>query len=244
MNFNDYKKYLSPALSKSTDLIMEKAQGMYITDVNGDTYLDFVQGIAVNAFGHSHPKIVQAAKDQIDKLTTASFNMVNYPTTLELARRLSDKLPGNINSIFFSNGGSEANDGAIKLAKAYTHRPAIISFKGSFHGRSIGATTVTASNSKYRKYYEPMMGSVYFTTYPSKDLCPKGYDEHQRAEYCLNELQQLFDYVVDPEMVAAILMEPVQGEGGYVVPPVEFVKGVRELCDKHGILLILDEIQS
>ena len=244
MNFNDYKKYLSPALSKSTDLIMEKAQGMYITDVNGDTYLDFVQGIAVNAFGHSHPKIVQAAKDQIDKLTTASFNMVNYPTTLELARRLSDKLPGNINSIFFSNGGSEANDGAIKLAKAYTHRPAIISFKGSFHGRSIGATTVTASNSKYRKYYEPMMGSVYFTTYPSKDLCPKGYDEHQRAEYCLNELQQLFDYVVDPEMVAAILMEPVQGEGGYVVPSVEFVKGVRELCDKHGILLILDEIQS
>lgn len=244
MQFNDYKKYLSPALSKSTDLIMEKAQGMYITDVNGDTYLDFVQGIAVNAFGHSHPKIVQAAKDQIDKLTTASFNMVNYPTTLELARRLSEKLPGDINSIFFSNGGSEANDGAMKLAKAYTHRPAIIAFKGSFHGRSIGATTVTASNSKYRKYYEPLMGSVYFATYPSKDLCPKGFDEHQRAEYCLNELQQLLDYVVAPEMVAAILMEPVQGEGGYVVPPAEFVKGVRELCDKHGILLILDEIQS
>ena len=152
MKFDDYKKYLSPALSKSTDLIMESGKGMYITDVNGDTYLDFVQGIAVNAFGHCHPKIVEAAKNQIDKLITASFNMVNYPTTLELARRLSEKLPGDLNSIFFSNGGSEANDGAIKLAKAYTKRPAIISFKGSFHGRSIGATTVTASNSKYRTY--------------------------------------------------------------------------------------------
>ena len=137
MKFDDYKKYLSPALSKSTDLIMESGKGMYITDVNGDTYLDFVQGIAVNAFGHCHPKIVEAAKNQIDKLITASFNMVNYPTTLELARRLSEKLPGDLNSIFFSNGGSEANDGAIKLAKAYTKGPAIISFKGSFHGRSI-----------------------------------------------------------------------------------------------------------
>ncbi len=244
MKFSDYKKYLSPALAKSTDLIMESGKGMYITDVNGDTYLDFVQGIAVNAFGHCHPRIVEAAKGQLDKLVTASFNMVNYPTTLELARRLSEKLPGDLNSIFFSNGGSEANDGAIKLAKAYTKRPAIISFKGSFHGRSIGATTVTASNSKYRKYYEPLMGSVYFATYPSKDLCPKGYNEQQRTEYCLNELQQMFDYIIAPEMVAAILMEPVQGEGGYVVPPVEFVKGVRELCDKHGILLILDEIQS
>lgn len=244
MNFNDYKKYLSPALSKTTDLIMDKGKGMYITDVNGDVYLDFVQGIAVNAFGHSHPKIVETAKSQVDKLTTASFNMVNYPTTLELAKRLSEKLPGNLNSVFFSNGGSEANDGAIKLAKAYTQRPAIISFKGSFHGRSIGATTVTASNSKYRKHYEPLMGSVYFATYPSKDLCPKGFDEHQRAEYCLKELHQLFDYVVAPEMVAAILMEPVQGEGGYVVPPIEFMQGVRKLCDEHGILLILDEIQS
>ena len=100
MKFDDYKKYLSPALSKSTDLIMESGKGMYITDVNGDTYLDFVQGIAVNAFGHCHPKIVEAAKNQIDKLITASFNMVNYPTTLELARRLSEKLPGDLNSIF------------------------------------------------------------------------------------------------------------------------------------------------
>lgn len=244
MKFDDYKEYLSPALAKATDLIMVTGKGCYMTDVNGDEYLDFVQGIAVNALGHCHPKIVEAIIEQSKKLINGSFNLVNFPTTLELAKRLSKFTPGDLNSIFFSNGGAEAIDGALKLAKAYTKRPAIIAFKGSFHGRTIGATTVTASNSKYRKYYEPMAGSVYFATYPSKDLCPKGFNEEERTEFCLNELDSLFKYIVNPEMVAAILMEPIQGEGGYVVPPKEFVKGVRELCDKYGILLIFDEIQS
>jgi 4-aminobutyrate aminotransferase len=153
-------------------------------------------------------------------------------------------LPGDLDCIFFSNGGAEATDGAIKLAKAYTKRPAIISFKGSFHGRTIGATSITASNSKYRKYYEPLMGGVYFTPYPSRDLCPKGFDEEQRSQYCLTEIENLFKYVIAPETVAAIFMEAIQGEGGYVVPPASFVKGVREICDKHGILLVFDEIQS
>ena len=244
MNYENYKQYLSPALAKATDLIMESGKGCYMTDINGDEYLDFVQGIAVNALGHCHPKVVQAVIDQTQKLMNGSFNLVNFPNTLELAKRLSEVTPGNLNSIFFSNGGAEAIDGALKLAKAYTKRPAIIAFKGSFHGRTLGATTITASNSKYRKYYEPMVGSVYFSTYPSKDLCPKGFDEKQRTEYCLNELDSLFKYVVAPEMVAAIIMEPVQGEGGYVVPTKEFVQGVRDICTKHGILLIFDEIQS
>lgn len=244
MKFDDYKEYLSPALAKATDLVMESGKGSYMIDSNGDQYLDFVQGIAVNALGHCHPKVVEAIINQTKKLINGSFNLVNFPTTLELAKRISEVTPGELNSIFFSNGGAEAIDGALKLAKAYTKRPAIIAFKGSFHGRTIGATTVTASNSKYRKYYEPMAGSVYFSTYPSKDLCPKGFNEKERAEYCLNELDSLFKYIVAPEMVAAILMEPIQGEGGYVVPPKEFVQGVRELCNKYGILLIFDEIQS
>lgn len=244
MNYENYKQYLSPALAKATDLIMESGKGCYMTDINGDEYLDFVQGIAVNALGHCHPKVVQAVVEQTKKLMNGSFNLVNFPTTLKLAKRLSEVTPGNLNSIFFSNGGAEAIDGALKLAKAYTKRPAIIAFKGSFHGRTLGATTITASNSKYRKYYEPMVGSVYFSTYPSKDLCPKGFDEKQRTEYCLNELDSLFKYVVAPEMVASIIMEPVQGEGGYVVPTKEFVQGVRDICTKHGILLIFDEIQS
>ena len=244
MKFKDYEKYLSPALAKATDLIMESGHGCYMTDVDGNEYLDFVQGIAVNALGHCHPRVTEAVIEQTKKLMNGSFNLVNFPTTLELAKRISEVTPGNLNSIFFSNGGAEANDGALKLAKAYTGRPAIIAFKGSFHGRTVGATTITASNSKYRKYYEPMMGSVYFAPYPSKDLCPKGYDEKQRTEFCLKELESLFKYIVAPEMVAAIIMEPVQGEGGYVVPTKEFVQAVREICTKHGILLIFDEIQS
>lgn len=244
IEFKDYKEYLSPALAKSTDLVMVEGKGCYLTDVNGDKYLDFVQGIAVNAFGHCYPAIVDAIVKQTGKLINASFNMVNYESTLTLAKRLSAITPGKLNTVFFSNGGAEATDGAIKLAKAFTKRPAIIAFQGSFHGRTIGASSITASNSKYRKYYEPMMGGVYFSTFPSKDLCPKGFDAEQRSEYCLNELKKLFKYVIAPDTVAAIYMEPLQGEGGYVVPPDSFLKGVRQLCDEYGILLVFDEIQS
>lgn len=244
MEFEDYKQYLSPALAKATDLVVTKGKGSYLFTASGEKYLDFVQGIAVNALGHCHPAVVSAIREQSSKLIDASFNLVNFEPTLRLAKRIAEKAPGELGCTFFSNGGAEAIDGAIKLAKAYTKRPAIIAFKGSFHGRTIGASTVTASNSKYRKYYEPMMGSTYFATYPSRDLCPKGMDEAERSAFCLDEIRQLFDYIVAPEMVAAVLMEPVQGEGGYVVPPKSFVEGVRKLCSEHGILLIFDEIQA
>lgn len=244
IKYEDYEEYFSPALAKSTDLVAVKGEGCYLTDAKGDVYLDFVSGIAVNAMGHCFPPIVDAICEQTKNLINASFNMVNYESTLKLAKRLAAVTPGNLNSVFFANGGAEATDGAIKLAKVHTKRPAIIAFMGSFHGRSIGATTITGSNSKYRKYVEPLMGSVYFAPYPSRDLCPKGYDEEQRSAYCLDELNKLFRYIVAPEMVAAIYMEPVQGEGGYVVPPKSFVKGIREICDKYGILLIFDEIQA
>lgn len=244
IRYSDYESCLSPALSKSTDIVAEKGEGCYLTDVKGDVYLDFVQGIAVNALGHCYPPIVNAICRQAEKLVNASFNMVSYESTLKLAKRLTSITPGKLDCVFFSNGGAEATDGAIKLARVYTKRQAVISFMGSFHGRTIGATTLTGSNSKYRKYVEPLMGGVYFAPYPGRDLCPKGYDEEQRSAYCLEELNKLFRYIVAPETVAAIYMEPVQGEGGYVVPPVSFVKGVRELCDRYGILLIFDEIQS
>lgn len=244
MKFDDYKEYLSPALAKATDIVVTEGKGSYLIDDEGNKYLDFVQGIAVNAFGHSYPPIVDALCEQAHKLMNASFNMVNYEPTLTLAKKIASVTPGDLDSVFFSNGGAEATDGAIKLARAYTKRPAIISFVGSFHGRTVGATTITASNSKYRKYYEPLMGGVYFAPYPSRDLCPEGYDEEMRSKYCLKEIENLFKYVIAPETVAGIYMEPIQGEGGYIVPPQSFVKGVRELCDKYGILLIFDEIQS
>ncbi|MFT8361993.1 MAG: aspartate aminotransferase family protein [Sporolactobacillus sp.] len=244
MNVKDYESYLSPALAKATDLIMVSGEGSYLTDSHGDKYLDFVQGIAVNALGHCHPRVVQAITKQASQLIDASFNLVNFPATLELAKRLAGVAPGALNSVFFSNGGAEAIDGALKLAKVYTHRPAIIAFKGSFHGRTFGAMSVTGSNSKYRKYYEPLVGSVYFTSFPGKDLCPKGFDENERVAYCIDELTNLFQYIIAPEQVAAIIMEPIQGEGGYIVPPKAFVQEIRQLCDHYGILLIFDEIQS
>lgn len=244
MKFEDYKQYLSPALAKSTDLVITSGKGMYITDADGKTYIDCVQGIAVNALGHCHPAVVEAICEQTKKLINGSFNMANFESTLTLAKKLAEIAPGELGCTFFSNSGAEANDGAMKLAKAYTKRPSIIAFKGSFHGRTIGAVSVTASNAKYRKYYEPHMGGVYFAPYPSRDLCPKGFEEEQRSEYCLNELKSLFSYVVAPETVAAIIVEPVQGEGGYVVPPKSFLKGLRALCDQYGILLIFDEVQS
>ncbi len=244
IRYEDYAKFFSPVLSKSSDIVAAEGKGCYIKDVKGDVYLDFVQGIAVNALGHCFPAVVEAICQQAKKLVNASFNMVSYESTLRLAQRLSEIAPGELGSILFSNGGAEATDGALKLAKVYTKRPAIIAFMGSFHGRTVGATSITASSAKYRKYAEPLMGSVYFAPYPSRDLCPKGLDAQGRGQYCLDELERLLKYVVAPEMVAAIYMEPVQGEGGYVVPPENFVKGVRKLCDEHKILLIMDEIQS
>lgn len=244
MKYAEYKEFLSPALAKSTDLVAEKGAGCYITTVDGEKYLDFVQGIAVNALGHCFPPVVEAIKEQCGKIIDGSFNMLNFKPTLKLAQKLASLTPGNLNSFFFSNGGAEATDGAIKLARAYTKRTGIIAFKGSFHGRTMGALSVTGSNAKYRKFCEPMMGGVYFTPYPSRNQCPSGYDEEQRSEFCLNELENLLKYLAAPETVAAVIMEPIQGEGGYVVPTKSFVQGVRDICTKHGILLIFDEIQS
>jgi len=247
MKLQDYKPYLSPALAKTTDIIVAKAEGPYLYDIDGKRYLDFVQGIAVNALGHGHPRVVAAMKEQIDQCIDASYNLVSYPTTLEYAKRIAEIAPGELSVTFFSNGGSEAIDGAIKLARAATGRPLIIAFRGSFHGRSLGATSVTASASKYRKHYEPLVGGIYFAPYPTpyrwgpRDL---SVDPETASEEALLEIKKLFDFIAYPEDVAAFLIEPIMGEGGYVVPPSSFLKGLRKLADEHGILLIFDEIQS
>lgn len=244
MKFEDFKEYLNPVFYKHTDLIAKKAKGCYLWDINGEKYLDFVQGIAVNAMGHNYQPIVDAIKDQAENLVNASFNLVNYESTLMLAKKLAAKTPTGLTSIFFSNGGAEATDSALKLAMSYSGRSAGIAFMGSFHGRTCGATAITGSNSKYRRHYEGLMGNVYFTPYPGRDLCPPEIEADKRGEYALFELKKLLRYIVCPEDVAYIYMEPVMGEGGYVVPPKGFMQEVRKICDEHGILLIYDEIQS
>ncbi len=244
VTLKDYERYLSPSVAKATDVVAERGSGQYLWDVTGKRYIDWVQGICVNALGHAYPTVVEAAKKQIEKLLTASFNVVSYPSTLELAKRIAEIVPGDLDTVMFSNGGAEATDGAIKLARVATGRPDVIAFMGSFHGRTMGAISITASNAFYRKGLEPVMGGVHFAPYPSRDLCPDGYDAKQRAEWCLGEIEKLFKYVVLPEEVACFYVEPVQGEGGYVVPDPSFLQGLRKLADKYGILLVFDEIQA
>lgn len=244
MKFDDYKQYLNPVFAKQTDLIMKTGSGCYLTDVNGEKYLDYVQGIAVNALGHNYPTVVKAIQEQAGNLVNASFNLVNYESTLTLAKRLAGVAPEGLTSIFFTNGGAEATDSALKMAMSYSKKSAVIAFMGSFHGRTCGATSITGSNSKYRKHYEGLMGRVYFAPYPGRDLCPAGLNEEERGEYSLFELNKLLRYVVSPEDVSCIYMEPVMGEGGYVVPPKKFMQEVRKICDEYGILLIYDEIQA
>lgn len=244
MKFEDYKQYFNPVFAKATDIVATKGKGCYLWDVNGEKYLDFVQGIAVNALGHCFPPIVEAVKNQVGNLIDASFNLVNYESTLKLAKKLTSVAPEGLSQVFFTNGGAEATDSALKMAMAYSGRAAGIAFMGSFHGRTCGATSITGSNSKYRRHYEGLMGKVYFAPYPGRDLCPPEIPADKRGEYSLFELNKLLRYIVSPEDVAYIYMEPVMGEGGYVVPPKEFMQEVRKICDKYGILLIYDEVQA
>jgi len=243
LELKDYTKYLCKSLTKVTEIVMEKGSGCYLTSVKGEKYLDFVQGIAVQSLGHSHPKIVAAVKEQVDKLIHASFNLVSYPTTLEFAKRIAEIAPGDLNVSFFSNGGSEAVDGALKLARFYTKRPGIIAFTGSFHGRSFGAMSVTGANAKYRANYEPLLPSVYFAPYPYCYRCPLNTSPEKCSLECFKWIDKIFNLLIVPNNVAAIIIEPVQGEGGYIPVPKKYMQALRKICDKYKILLIFDEIQ-
>lgn len=238
------RKYLSPVLTQATPVIADSAKGSYLTSTDGRRYIDWVQGIAVNALGHCYPAVVEAATAQLSKIMTGSFNLVGYEATGELARRIAEVAPGDLSCVFFSNGGAEATDSALKLARTATGRSGIVAFKGSFHGRTIGATSVTGSSSSYRSSYAPLAGEVYFSSFPATEQCPAGFSAKERADFCLAELRQLFDYLVEPASVAAMIVEPIQGEGGYVVPDPSFLQGLREICSANGILLIFDEIQT
>ncbi|MPM19394.1 5-aminovalerate aminotransferase DavT [bioreactor metagenome] len=227
---------------KSTPCVV-KGEGCYLYTEDGRKILDFASGIATNALGHCHPKVVAAAEKQLHSLIHAGHNILYYEPYTTLAEKLIEKT-GRKYKLYFSNSGAEANEGAMKLAKYATQRPVIISMKNAFHGRTMATATITTSNAAYRKNYEPLMPSVYFAEYPYLFRTPYQMEDGKCPKEYFTQFDDLFKKIVDPSMVAAIIMEPIQGEGGYVVPPVEWLKYVRELCDKHGILLIFDEIQS
>ena len=236
---------LAPSMAKDhPNLPVVKEEGCYYYGEDGRKYLDFTSGIAVANTGHRHPKVVQAIKDSADQLMHGPSGVIMYDSILRVADRLKDKLPGNLDCFFFANSGTEAIEGALKLAKYATQRPYTVSFTGCFHGRSLGALGVSTSKSKYRKFLQPN-GLTYQLPYADQSGCPSGVNAE---EYCAEKLEKdvelLFDHQVTPEEVACFIVEPVLGEGGYIIPPKSWLKKVREICDRHGILLIFDEVQT
>lgn len=238
------RQVVAPSLARYTQLHVERGAGSFLYTSDGRRVLDFVQGIAVNSLGHCHPEVVAAATRQMSRLMHGSANTIHYEPMIELAEKLAELAPGALGCSFFSNSGAEAVDGAIKLARYVTRRPGIIAFYGGFHGRTYGALSLTTSKATYRSHYEPLVGAVHRVPYPSSYRSPFGLDPDRAGEQALSHLTALLKTAVAPADVAAIVIEPVLGEGGYVVPPDGFLQEVRSLCSKHGILLIFDEIQS
>ncbi len=238
------KKVMPPMANRVTDLGVVKGEGCYLYTEDKRTILDFASGIGVCNLGHNYPSVIEAAKKQMDSLIHGCHNVLYYESYVKLAEKLVE-LTGGDTKIYFSNSGAEAVDGALKLAKYVSQRPAVIGFKGAFHGRTLGAVTMTASNSAYRKNIETgLMNNVYHLEYPYLLHTPYPYDGEHTPEYYFKQFDELFGKLVAPEQVACILMEPVQGEGGYIVPPADWVKYVRMLCDRYGIFLIFDEVQT
>lgn len=236
-------KVMPPVVKRATTMGVTKGDGCYLWSEDGRKILDFASGVAVCNLGHNHPKVVEAAEKQMKELIHGGHNVVYYESYVRLAERLVE-LTGGDTMVYFSNSGAEANEGAIKLAKYVTKRPGIIAFRGSFHGRTLATTSLTSSSSAYRKNYEGLLPSVYFAEYPYLYRTPYEMKDGKCPKEYFEQFENIFHTLIDPSMVAAIMMEPVQGEGGYIVPDKEFVQYVREICDKYGILLIFDEVQS
>ena len=240
----DPKQLIPKVVGRYSPVFVDHGEGIYVWDVDGQRYMDFTSGIAVTNTGHSHPRVVAAIQEQAAKIIHAQQNIFAHESMLKAAVELMSTLPASLNQVFWTNSGAEAVEGAIKLAKAATRRPAIIAFRGGFHGRTHGAMSVTSSRSKIRGHYEPLLAGIYFAPYPYLYRSPYSGDAADADLKYFEEVEYLFETMVMPDDVAAILIETIAGEGGYMVPTPRFMKKLRELCDKHGILLILDEIQT
>jgi 4-aminobutyrate aminotransferase len=238
----DNFSHMSPVWTRIFSIPSNHAEGCYIYADDGRKYLDFTCGIGVTNTGHCHPNVVEAIRQQAGRFIHAQANIVVHKPMLELIDEIRKVVNPIIDGYFFSNSGAEAVEGAIKLARAATGKPNIIVFSGSFHGRTSGTMALTTSKTVYRAGYQPLPAGIYVTPYPYAYKLQMS--EARASEYCLNQLEELLLSQTSPAETAAILMEPVLGEGGYVAPPVVFMKGLREICDRHGILLIFDEVQS
>lgn len=229
---------ISRGVGMTTQIYADKAENSEIWDVEGRRYIDFAGGIAVLNTGHRHPKVVEAVKNQLDRFTHTCHQVVPYENYVALAERLNKIVPGNFEKkTIFATTGAEAVENAIKIARCATGRSAVIAFTGGFHGRTFLGMALTGKVVPYKVGFGPMMGDVFHVPFP---LEMHGID----VETSLDVLDKLFKADVDPKRVAAIILEPVQGEGGFYDVPRALMKALRELCDEHGILLVADEVQT
>lgn len=217
-------------------------RGAVLKDVDNKEYLDFTSGIGVISTGHCHPRVVRAIQEQADQLIFGQMNCVIPPTTIRMAEKLNEITPDHIDRFFFSNSGSEATEAAVKLAKSATRRSNIIVFQGSFHGRTHLSMAMTTSKTVFRHKYQPLPSGIFVAPFPYAYYF--GWDEATTIEFCKKQLDLVLTGQTAPDETAAIIIEPVIGEGGYVPAPAGFLHHLRKVCDEHGILLIIDEVQS
>src|SRR5437870_525362 len=239
-------RYVSPSYTRSYPMVAKHGRGIVVTDVDGNEFFDFSAGIAVTSTGHCHPHVVAAIQKQAGELIHMSGTDFYYESMITLAERLSKIAPmKGPHRIYYGNSGTEAVEAALKLARYHTKRQHVIAFYGAFHGRTMGALSLTASKPQQRRRFAPLVPGVTHIPYPNVYRRPAGSDAKQYAIDCARFIEErLFKTTLPPEEVAAIFVEPVQGEGGYVVAPTEFLQELRRICDQHGILLVADEVQS
>lgn len=226
-------------------IVIDRASNSRVVDVDGKEYVDFAGGIGAMNVGHCHPKVVAAVREQAGKLLHTAFHVACYEPYLDAAERLVEVTPGSFRkkAIFF-NSGSEAIENAVKFARAFTKRRGIVSFENAFHGRTLLCLTLNGKHKPLRQGFGPVPAEIYHSAFPYPYRAPRGVKPQDLTAYCMDELEKLFLREAAPEDIAAFIVEPVQGEGGFIVPPPDFLPALREVCDKHGILLIGDEVQS
>ena len=240
------KTYISPSYTRSYPLVAKRGRGVMVEDVDGNQFLDFAAGIAVCSTGHCHPKVVAAIQKQAAELIHMSGTDFYYENMITFAERLTKIAPmKGPHRFYFGNSGAEAVEAALKLARYHTQRQHVIAFYGAFHGRTMGALSLTASKVQQRRRFFPLVPGVTHVPYPNVYRRPEGTDAKQYAIDCARFIEdKVFKTTVPPEETAAIFVEPIQGEGGYLVAPTEFMQELRRICDKYGILLVCDEVQA
>lgn len=236
-------EHIGTVWGRSFNVMVDHGEGVYLIDTNGRKYMDFTSGIGVTSTGHAHPKVVKAIQDQAAKLIHGQANIVYHQPMMNLIDELSSIIAWpELSEYFFSNSGAEIVEAAVKLAKQATKRTNVIVFSGSFHGRTHLTMAMTTSKTIYRIGYQPLVAGIHVAPYPYAYQLKM--DDEATTAYAIHELKRLLKSQSAPDETACVVIEPVLGEGGYVVPPVEFMRELRAVCDQHGILLVADEVQS